>query len=124
MLKVDTTGQCWLWKGSDNGRGYGRFSVDGKTYQQAARWLLGHLRGKPLESHEWACHHCDNPRCVRADHLYVGDSESNARDMAERGRAKNGNSAKTHCPKGHPYDEENTYRWGNHRACRTCQRVT
>lgn len=30
--------------------------------------------------------------------------------------------AKTHCPKGHPYDEENTYRHKRGRGCRRCRR--
>ena len=31
--------------------------------------------------------------------------------------------AKTHCPRGHPYDAENTYRRANgHRCCRECER--
>jgi hypothetical protein len=29
---------------------------------------------------------------------------------------------KTHCPKGHLYDEENTYRWRGQRHCRACAR--
>lgn len=29
-------------------------------------------------------------------------------------------AARTHCPAGHPYDEANTYRHGNHRYCRAC----
>lgn len=33
------------------------------------------------------------------------------------------NQEKTHCPKGHPYDEENTYLHPRgYRACRACQR--
>jgi hypothetical protein len=33
------------------------------------------------------------------------------------------NAAKTHCPKNHPYTEENTYRSpSGRRICRTCQR--
>lgn len=31
------------------------------------------------------------------------------------------NMAKTHCPKGHPYDERNTLRYYGRRRCRTCQ---
>jgi hypothetical protein len=27
----------------------------------------------------------------------------------------------THCPKGHPYDEANTYHWKGHRQCRACK---
>jgi hypothetical protein len=29
-------------------------------------------------------------------------------------------TARTHCPRGHPYDEANTYRHGTHRYCRAC----
>jgi hypothetical protein len=29
-------------------------------------------------------------------------------------------ASRTHCPKGHPYDEGNTYRHGTHRYCRAC----
>ena len=32
------------------------------------------------------------------------------------------NAAKTHCPQGHEYNEDNTYRYGNGRYCRTCRR--
>lgn len=35
-----------------------------------------------------------------------------------------GNRAKTHCPKGHPYDEQNTYVTSKGtRSCRECRRV-
>jgi hypothetical protein len=34
----------------------------------------------------------------------------------------NGQLDKTHCPQGHPYSEENTYRTARgHRQCRACQ---
>lgn len=32
------------------------------------------------------------------------------------------NRNKMHCPEGHPYDEANTYRFGNARYCRICRR--
>lgn len=33
------------------------------------------------------------------------------------------NKDKTHCPQGHPFDEENTYRYRDARRCRTCLRA-
>lgn len=30
------------------------------------------------------------------------------------------NAAKTHCPRGHEYTEENTYEWRGRRSCRAC----
>jgi len=38
-----------------------------------------------------------------------------------RGPAKR-NAQKTHCPHGHPYSSENTYRWNGKRYCKTCMR--
>lgn len=32
-------------------------------------------------------HRCDNPKCVRPDHLLVGTQADNLADMRERGRA-------------------------------------
>lgn len=31
-------------------------------------------------------HHCDNPNCVRIDHLFAGDAKANAIDMRTKGR--------------------------------------
>jgi hypothetical protein len=43
----------------------------------------------------------------------------------QRGLMPNTNSAKTHCPQGHPYDEENTYLIPSNgrRMCRACIRA-
>ena len=30
---------------------------------------------------------------------------------------------RTHCPRGHPFDEANTYRWKTARVCRTCRKA-
>lgn len=82
--KVNKTEGCWEWTGSKNKKGYGSFGVDGKT-QKAHRvsWMLtfGELPEDDV------LHTCDNPSCVRPDHLFVGTNQDNMRDMADKGRA-------------------------------------
>lgn len=55
-----------------------------------------------------------------AINLSWGTVTDNNRDTVTHGR--NRNAAKTHCPKNHPYTEENTYVNPNtgYRRCRTC----
>lgn len=95
--------------------------------QPAHRWLLGHLRGAPLQPGEVACHYCDNPPCCNARHLYVGTQADNIRDAMVRGRhvpPPRAMEAKTTCPAGHPYDEANTWiRRTGSRQCRACDRA-
>jgi hypothetical protein len=129
--QVDRSGgpvACWPWTGKQTFAGYGRFWADHKSIG-ATRWLMGHLRGKPLDRGEQACHHCDNPPCCNPAHLYVGDAVQNMRDRKVRGRARNplaeAMAAKTHCGTcGAAYDEANTYiKPSGGRDCRACQRA-
>jgi DNA invertase Pin-like site-specific DNA recombinase len=36
------------------------------------------------------CHRCDNPPCVRPDHLFLGTQRANIEDMRAKGRAARG----------------------------------
>ncbi len=53
--------------------------------------------------------------------LAWGTHLENVRDMMRQGR--HWQVVKTHCPSGHPYDEDNTRLYGGHRYCRACRRV-
>jgi hypothetical protein len=80
---------CWLWDGqSDNSKGYGRFGLDNKKYRKMpahrASWLIN--RGS-IPPGKFVCHKCDNPPCVRPDHLFLGTNLDNVRDMMRKGRS-------------------------------------
>lgn len=113
---------CWDWRGKKWRNGYGVFVVDAEL-QVAAHRFAWELVNGPVPDGLWVLHSCDNPPCTRLDHLFLGDRKANMEDCARKGRTYNGK--KTHCPKGHPYSQENTYRWLTARGtpkreCRTC----
>lgn len=65
-------------------------------------------------------HLCRMRCCVNPIHLEPVTRSENAKRSPIMGQ---GQSKKTHCPKGHPYSEANTYRKPDgRRVCRTCTR--
>lgn len=82
------TTPCHLWTGNRSDRGYGQVKVNGRT-RRATHIALG-LAGRPLPTGLVACHRCDNPPCVREDHLFHGTSTENVRDSVSKGRHATG----------------------------------
>ena len=84
--KVNQAGDgCWLWQGTVLRQGYGCFKIAGKMHRAhrlAYQYTKGAIAPGLLISHK-----CDNPRCVRPDHLFLGTHKDNAvdRDMKRRG---------------------------------------
>lgn len=76
---------CWEWQGSNTKSGYGRVWVDtGHIYAHRVSWELTH--GISPRGH--VLHRCDNPICVRPEHLFVGSDLDNVRDAISKGRFK------------------------------------
>lgn len=68
------------------------------------------------------CHGDGNPENNVAGNLRWDTRAANLRDAVRHGT--HWMTAKTHCPKGHPYDEENTYmRPRGGRDCKTCMQA-
>lgn len=80
--KVDKTPTCWNWTGACNSKGYGQFRL--KKMVQAHRISYENTYG-PLKNQ--CCHKCDNPKCVRPDHLFDGTNSDNQRDSGRKGRS-------------------------------------
>lgn len=120
---VPSLGPCLIWTGGTWRHGYGQFNIDKHPIQaHRAGWLL---QVGPIPKGLLALHRCDNPPCVRLDHLYLGSPKQNVLDRVERGR--DGNASKDFCNAGHPFDEANTYvrphsDGHGRRDCRRCKR--
>lgn len=86
--KVDKSGDCWLWTAGKNHAGYGSFYVFPKIIELAHRlsWIMAY--GGPIHQSTFICHRCDNPACVRPDHLFKGTQLDNMRDMGRKGRGR------------------------------------
>lgn len=122
---------CREWQGSRNLKGYGKRYVRGsgragRRSELIHRWVWSQING-PVPAGMLILHRCDNPPCFRYDHLFLGTSADNTRDMVEKdrgeGQFKNG---QTHCIHGHPFDEANTYYHHAsdgrlHRQCKACK---
>ena len=72
-----------------------------------AHRLAWELTFGPIPDGLHVLHACDNPPCIRPDHLMLGTQRANMRDAGRKGRLGVGKYA-THCKRGHPF-EGNTY---------------
>lgn len=80
-------GSCWIWTGSKSRKGYGGIrESEGRRLLRAHRvsWAIHH---GPVNDEDCVLHHCDNPACVRPDHLWIGTYKDNAVDAARKGRS-------------------------------------
>lgn len=89
LSRVRKTSGCWLWTSKSNTRGYGQIrSPDGKPMlAHRASW---DVHNGPIPDGMCVLHKCDNPKCVRPDHLFLGNQQSNMDDMREKGRGRPG----------------------------------
>lgn len=91
---IITESDCWEWQGNKNPAGYGRFTVkeNGKSVSllaHRASWMV-HNNVDVIPKGMFICHHCDNPKCINPNHLYMGTPKDNAQDCVRRGRHRKG----------------------------------
>lgn len=129
--KVDRRGpdECWPWKA---GRtvGYGRFfngMRDVAAHRFAYELVIGPIPEGLILDHLCHDHSCPIPgfdcphrACCNPSHL----RPATHRENVLRGEGPSAKEARqTHCIRGHPFDEENTYLTpAGWRQCRICKR--
>lgn len=95
-------GCCWIWKARRDKDGYGSFHVSENGTQKHIRAhrfsYIANVGDIPPNLH--CLHKCDNPACVRPDHLWLGTTQDNTADKMkkDRHRAATGdsNGSRTH----------------------------
>ena len=129
--KVDLPGTpegCWIWRAGRTRKGYGLFA-DTHGHSEHAHRVAWRLEGNEIPKGGMVLHHCDNPSCVRPEHLFVGSAKDNIQDAISKGRIDPFAIARvtcrlaeaiTHCPHGHAYVAENMQ--NGRRNCKTCGR--
>lgn len=113
-VTVDADSGCWIWGGKIDPNGYGRCynpatQAEGLAHRVAYVAAVGRIpEGLTLD------HLCRETRCVNPDHLEPVTLAENIKRAAQ---------TRTHCPKGHPFDEANTGKgYRGSRRCLTCHR--
>jgi hypothetical protein len=117
-------GQCWTWTGATSDGGYGVVRWGGKI-GRVHRLVYEAMVG-PITAGLDLDHLCRNRACYNPAHLEpVTRGENIRRGLAPaigQATSKRRAEQRTHCPHGHPYDDENTnLRPGRGRECRTCK---
>lgn len=80
---------CWEWTAYRDKRGYGRMGTTDPRGRQVLIYAHRvsyemHLERPPADRD--VLHKCDNPSCVRPDHLFLGTQAQNNADMIAKGR--------------------------------------
>lgn len=81
-------GPCWPSSSAPTKAGYARYGLNyALIYAHHISW---EIHFGPIPDGLKVLHHCDNPPCVRPDHLFVGTQADNMRDMRAKARHSHG----------------------------------
>lgn len=106
---VHKTDACWYWTAHKDKDGYGNTTDDNRCTIRTHRasWML---HNGPIPDGMCVLHKCDNPPCVRPDHLFLGTFKDNAVDRNNKGRSDGGGGSSPGSTNGNSRLDENKVR--------------
>jgi hypothetical protein len=85
--KVDKSGDCWIWTGHRNRKGYGYVHMSHtRNKSRLAHRVSWELIHGPITPDQFVLHSCDNPPCIRPEHLRIGTAADNSAEMVSKRR--------------------------------------
>lgn len=82
---------CWEWTGTINPTtGYGVIIINRKSMPTHRFSYL--INVGPIPDGLWVLHRCDNRRCIRTSHVFLGTCKDNMVDAQQKGRLPIGES--------------------------------
>lgn len=86
--KIGAPNECWEFGNVSTGE-YGRLFISRTKYVRAHRFSW-ELHFGSIPDGMFVLHSCDNPRCVKPDHLFLGTVGANVKDKLVKRRHKFG----------------------------------
>lgn len=80
---------CWEWRGAIRKNGYGKFTREPRVYRGRGQTVSAHRMAWTLAYGDipdglMVLHRCDNRKCVRPDHLFLGTAQDMQATWSQR----------------------------------------
>lgn len=87
-MKVQKTRGCWYWTSNEGGKTlkYGMLSVP-QGHEGMAHRISWEIHFGKIPEGLLVLHKCDNPKCVKPSHLFLGTPQDNMDDMVRKRRS-------------------------------------